>query len=305
MHTCAPPKKEFRKCFKETATTNHRWGHTLLEQEKADDGSLATALTPYFESAHFDAREYFHDYIGIDLYPGAISPKTAVSYPRSLSLETRRGLFGEVLAGLLTESYTYIGEHTWIVPVFLFRDHQDVRNYLFELDQNPHLERKTLGRQGTDFVGISLNCAGDVVRVISGEAKWRTTLNKSVVETLLLGKKRNGSGKGIWQDLNNEPNLPIGVRQLQEILKLKAPEKFDKIILCLQKALLSKKTIPLPKTNLIVIAGNRNAERNPGDCYISKSKMPSEYTSRNDLQIVEVVFEKGETLIDVIYEGLW
>ena len=306
MHTCAPPTKELKKCFKESAKVIHGLGHTLLEQEKPDDGSLSTALKPYFESAHFDARQYFHEYIGIDLYPGAATgAKPLVSYPGSLSPETRRGLFGEVLAGLLTESYTYIGGHTWIVPVFLFRDHQDVRNYLFELDQNPHLVRKTLGRQGTDFVGISLNSAGEVVRVISGEAKWRTTLNKSVVETLLHGEKKNGSGKGILQELNNEPNLPLGVRQLQEILKLNDPEKFDKIILCLQEALTSKKTTPFPKTNLIVIAGNRNPERDPGDCFIPNDRIPAGYKADSDLQVMEVVFKEGKKLIDKIYESLW
>jgi hypothetical protein len=43
----------------------------LLEQIFDADDELVAALRPYFESAHFDAREHFHAQAGIDLHPDA------------------------------------------------------------------------------------------------------------------------------------------------------------------------------------------------------------------------------------------
>ena len=318
MHTCAPPKDEFQTCFEETVKRTDGLWHTLLEQTTADEGPLAAALIPYFESAHLDARILFHEYMGIDLHPDADESKDAdgskpdTTYPGALPTKARRGLFGEVLAGLLTESYEYIGEHSWMVPVFLFRFHEDARDYLFTLVRNPDRIRQVIGRHGTDFFGISLNDAGEVVRMISGEAKWRKSPTPAEVDALLLGewkddgaggKKR--SGKGVWRTLNDETNPLKGARQLQQVLKNKDPDKFDAAIYRLEKALVPKNPEPIPNTNLIVVAGNSSAKRSKGDCLLPRDKIPVEYTVKNDLQIMEVVFEEGDSLIDTIYNGLW
>lgn len=312
MHTCPPPKTELRKRFVKYPTTNGRLGHILLEQKEEDDGELASALRPYFESAHLDAREHFHALIGIDLHPDADGDTPIVTYPASLPSRTRRGLFGEVLAGLLTESFSFIGGHSWWVPVFLFRYHDDASNYLFTLARDPSQVRQTIGRLGTDFIGLSIGNDGEVVRIISGEAKWRKTLNKSTVDGLMHGglvddgaggKVR--SGKGIWRDLNREPSPPSGARQLQRLLQEYDPDGFDAAILSLQEALVVKNPNLIPKTDLIVIAGNGAAKREEGDACLPWEKTPIEYTAGNDLQIVEVVFKEGEGLIDAIYSSLW
>ncbi|MEP3483572.1 MAG: aminotransferase, partial [Sneathiella sp.] len=231
MHKCPPPKAEFKKRFEEYPDVNGDFGHTLLEQKIEDDGLLAKGLKEYFESAHLDARERFHADIGIDLHPDAAGDEPMVVYPGSLPSTTRRGLFGEVLAGLLTEIYEYVGGHEWSVPIFLFRHHEDAFQYLFSLTRFPERTRQTIGRLGSDFIGLALDEDCNVTRIISGEAKWRETLTKGVVETLMLGKwvakdkskpkskaNRERSGKGVWYYVNNEPNVPSGARQLQRLL---------------------------------------------------------------------------------------
>lgn len=312
MHTCAPPKDDLEERFEGNATVNGGLGHILLEQIDADDGTLAEALKEYFESAHLDARTTFHSFIGIDLHPDADGDSPIVTYPGSLPSKTRRGLFGEVLAGLLTESYEYLGAHTWCVPIFLFRYHDDAANYLFTLARDPTQSRQTIGRLGTDFIGVSLNDDGEVVRVISGEAKWRQTLTQSKVDEIMLGKLvddgaggRVRSGKGVWRGLNNEPSPPSGARQLQKLLQEYDPDGFDTAILCLERALVARDPVPIPKTDLIVVAGNGRAKREKGECLLPWEAVPAEYTAGNDLQIVEVVFLEGEDLIDTIYASLW
>ncbi len=311
MHTCPPPKDELEEKFEEHPSVNGNFGHTLLEQIERDDGSLAAAVKDYFESAHLDARNVFHSNIGIDLHPDADGDDYVVTYPGSLPSTTRRGLFGEVLAGLLTESYEYVGKYKWCVPIFLFRHHDDAFQYLFSLARDPGRKRQTIGRLGSDFIGLTFNDDGEVVRIISGEAKWRKTLTQGVVDTLMLGKwiddngDRVRSGKGVWNGVNSEPDTPSGVRQLQRLLQEHDPEGYDAAILSLQKALVVENPKPIPKTDLIVVATNDSETRNDGECLLPWDKAPAEYTAGNDLQIMEVKFIAGEDLIDDIYSSLW
>ena len=187
MHICQPPIHKLKARFDEAPSVNGSFGHTLLVQKEADNGSLAAALREYFESAHLDARTVFHADIGIDLHPDAQGGDQIITYPGSLPKTTRRGLFGEVLAGLLTQTYEYVGQYDWHVPMFLFRHHDDAFNYLFTLARDPTRVRQTIGRLGSDFIGLCLDEDGTVTRIISGEAKWRITLKQGVVDTIMLG----------------------------------------------------------------------------------------------------------------------
>ena len=318
MHTCLPPKDKFKKRFAEYPEVHGNFGHTLLVQLEADDGSLAGDLKEYFESAHLDARKKFHAFIGIDLHPDAIEGESVVTYPASLSVRARRGLFGEVMAGFLTETYKYVGEHKWCVPIFLFRHHKDACQYLFELAQNPERNRETLGRPGSDFIGLSLDEEHNVVRIISGEAKWRKKLTKGVVETLMLGiwipkdkgkkkskENRKRSGGGVWSSVNNEPKVPIGVRQLHLLLQEHDREGYDTTIFSLEEILLEKNSKPVPKTDLVVIIGNGRNGREERERLLSFKGIPREYSAGNDLQIMEVIMKEGEKLIDTLYVSLW
>jgi hypothetical protein len=315
MHTCAPPIDALDDWLEEHASTNGDFGHLLLLQKEADDGAICRALRPYFESAHLDARQVFHADIGIDLHPDAGDVEAPhVDYPGYLPNTMRRGLFGEVMAGLVTETYEFVGAHSWCVPIFLFRYHEDARNYLFDLARDPEKKRQTIGRFGTDFIGLLLDNEGTVVRFIAGEAKWRKTLTPSVVDKLMLGKKIDDpsggdvkihSGKGVWNDVNNDPPVPIGVRQLARLLQEHDPDRHDATILSLERALVLRDPEPIPRTDLIIIIGNGAARREKMDCLLPCEAMPPEYTAGHDLQVVEVVMNKGEDLIDALYDSLW
>jgi hypothetical protein len=314
MHTCPPPTAELEERFDEHASVDENFGHTLLLQKAADDGTLAEALKPYFESAHLDARTVFHQDIGIDLHPDADGDALPVEYPRCLPSTTRRGLFGEVMAGLVTESYEFVGGHDWCVPIFLFRYHEDARNYLFNLARNQDRVRQTIGRLGSDFIGLLLDDEGAVIRFIAGEAKWRETLRKSNVDTLMHGDKIDDpeggeekvhNGKGVWRDVNNDSPVPIGVRQLVRLLQEHDPEGYDAAILSMERALVLNNPEHLPRTDLIIIVGNGRAKREELECLLPFEEMPDEYTAGHDLQLVEVVLKEGVSLIDALYESLW
>lgn len=323
MHTYPPPTEALDEWLESypsidgeeaCASLDGSYGHLLLEQKKDCDPELVDALKPYFESAHLDAREHFHNEIGIDLHPDADDAGGHARYPRCLPPNSRRGLFGEVLAGLVTEAYDFVGGHDWIVPIFLFRYHADVEKYLFDLARDPEREREIFGRFGSDFLAISLDDDSYVARFVAGEAKWRRTLTPGVVEELLLGKwiddpdgsgQRVRSGKGIWAEINKDTPVPHGVRQLQRLLQERDPDGYAPAILSMDEALLVRDADPIPRTDLVLIVGNGGQQREDGECLISWKRMPAKYTANNELQVVEVILRDGEELIDTLYSSLW
>lgn len=314
MHTCPPPTEVLDDYLATNGTVEGNFGHLLIEQEKDIDQDLIDALRPYFESAHLDAREFFHSQIGISLHPDAGMGIPAASYPHCLPGKAHRGLFGEVMAGLVTEAYQgeFVGSHRWSVPIFLFRYHDDVEKYLWSLRWDPARTREIYGRHGTDFIAIALNRAGEVARVIAGECKWRASLTESVVASLLLGKKERDentgqlahNGKGIWFELNRDSALPHGLRQLQRLLEERDPDGHAAAILSIDRAVFGQ-TVPPGRTNLLLIVGNGARTRTAASCLIPWESAPREYAAPHDLQVVEVIMRDGERLIDGLYSSLW
>jgi len=314
LHACAPPKKLLEDWLDVNPSVVGRYGHLLIEQTGTSDDELIDGLRPYFESAHLDARQEFHDFIGMSLHPDGDAAGVNARYPNCLPSTTQRGLFGEALAGLITETYKYVGEHKWRVPVFLFRFHDDAKRYLFNLARDPGLIRQTIGRFGSDFIALALDADGAVYRFVSGEAKWRETMTPGKIDTLLLGDKEEcpkGSGnlvhngKGIWHKVNNEVPVPDGLRQLQEILKEQAPDEFSAAILSIDEALALENPQSIPKTDLVFLVGNNPARRSSGDVHVDWEEQPAEYTAGNDLQVVEVYLSGGAELIEELYSSLW
>ncbi|PTQ59432.1 hypothetical protein C8J26_3182 [Sphingomonas aurantiaca] len=315
LHNVTPPMAALNTWLKPLGSieANGTYGHLLLEQISACDATLAAALRPYFESAHLDARGYFHDQLGIDLHPDGGRP-AEVCYPNCLPNTAKRGLFGEVMAGLVTEAYQgkFVGGHAWVVPIFLFREHDDVENYLWALKADPGREREIYGRHGTDFVGISLNPDGEVARMIVGECKWRLSLTKSAVASLLYGPKvedeetgvSQHNGKGIWYGINRDSPIPWGLRQLQKLLEEKDPEGHASAIYSIDHAVLGDGDKP-ERTDMVLIVGNGARRRGDGDCLIDWEELPADYTAGYDLQVVEVILNGGEDLIAQLYASLW
>lgn len=313
MHTCEPPLEALGNWLESVPSIEANYGHLLLEQKAAPDEALRESLREYFESAHLDAREHFHAQIAIELHPDADAPGAHACYPNCLPPAARHGLFGEVMAGLVTEAYQneFVGGHAWTVPIFLFRYHADVETYLWTLARDPGRGRQIFGRFGSDFIGLSVDEAGTAVRIIAGEAKWRDRLTRSVVDTLMLGPlvededgERVRNGRGVWFEINRDPPIPHGLRQLQQLLEWREPDAYAAAILSIDRAIVMNGP-PLPRTNLILIAGNGGRRRERGEFLIPWDEVPAEYAAPHDLQVVELILEDGAELIDHLYTNLW
>jgi hypothetical protein len=311
LHTEPPPVSTLQDLLGSTPALSPTYGHLLLEQSVSPiDDATVEALRPYFESAHRDAREAFHKAARISLHPEHGARGSHATYPTCLPPKTTRGLFGEVMAGMIAQAYSLVGSKKWDVPIFLFRYHGPVGAYIFDLVQDPSRTREIHGRPGNDFIGLELGPDLAVTAFIAGEAKWRSDLTASAMDTIMKG---DGQGKGaarvfknngVWNDINIALSVPEGLRQICDLLVEKDGDAFHETIVSLDEALLGVGTPP-PRTDLVLVAGNRSPTRAKGATLLPTAAPPPECTSKRPLQVVEIVFEGGEGLIDRIYKSLW
>jgi hypothetical protein len=61
----------------------------------------------------------------------------------------------------------------------------------------------------------------------------------------------------------------------------------------------------IPRTNLVLLAGNDVPSRGEATSLIPWEQPPDEYKAPYDLQVVELVLTDGEALIDALYDNLW
>jgi len=250
----------------------------------------------------------------MSLHPDAGAPGCNAKYPNCLPAITRRGLFGEVMSGMMTEALEFIGEHEWIVPIFLFRNQEDVRQYIYTLSRDPSRTREVYGRKGDDFIGIVIDDEGKVTRFIAGDAKWRKTWNDSTLDRVMLGDKIKDpkdptkslhNGKGVWFEINRSLKVPMGVKQLQQLLEELAPDDYASVILSLDRILQLENPEPTERTDLILLAGGSAAGRKERVPLLPWKNLPAEYKGGRDLQVVEILLTDGDELIDDLYDRLW
>lgn len=315
MHTAPPPKDALTNWLDEYPSEEVRgYGHLLLEEKVETDRAFAKELIDYFESAHLDARKCFHKLARISLHPDAGDEACDAQYPGSLPLTALKGLFGEVMCGMMAENYEFVGKHEYLIPVFLFRNHEDAGQYIYTLSRDPSRTREVLGRKGDDFIAIVVDEDGKVTRFIAGEAKWRGSWTPSALATVMLGakiedpkdsSKRVHNGKGVWFEVNRGLSVPLGLEQLHAILEECVPDKFSSVIASLDRILARRNPDPVERTDLILLAGGSPPKREAGVPLLPWKTLPEEYTAGRDLQVVELLFSNGDDLITAIYSGLW
>lgn len=310
LHTEPPPTATLARILKSKVAGSANYGHLLLEQgvHPLSDADVAE-LRPYFESAHRDAREVFHGAARISLHPEDGGRGVHATYPNCLPAKTIRGLFGEVMCGLVAEAYSLVGGKTWRVPIFLFREHAPVARYIFDLVRDPARTKEVHGRPGNDFIGLELASDGTVLAFIAGEAKWRADLTASTINEIMKGEgKGKGAARvwadnGVWNEINTALLIPQGLQQICDLLKAKDPDGYARTILSLDAALLADSGPP--RTDLVLIAGNRSASRAVGTSMLPTAAPPLDYKAGRPLQIVEIVLVGGEDIIERLYTSLW
>ena len=93
------------------------------------------------------------------------------------------------------------------------------------------------------------------------------------------------------------------MQQICDLLKIKDRDGHARAILSLDEALLTD--VGPPRTDMVLIAGNRAATRAIGTALLPTAAPPSDYKAGRPLQIVEIVLSEGEAMIERLYASLW
>ena len=307
-HNARIDKKKLTKWLAESSNAHAVDYHHLLLS--AADGntwqSLIKELKLYFESAHLDSRKHFHNFASIDLHATATSGTTATVYPNSLPRMAQKAFFGEIFCGLVAEHYALVGGKTWVVPVFLLRNHDVAKYYLKKLVRKVRVSKEIPGRHGDDFIALEVDSTGTVAGALVAEAKYRATLNTSVYNGLLNGikTKTGGTKSGILEDLNDSHSIPDDLKTIAEILHEIDKNKYASIINSIEQIELSGSSSSIRRTDMFVIIGAKLPKKHKPP-FLATKKKPTNYTQKRDLQAVEIVIPDAENLIQSLYNSLY
>ncbi len=251
------------------------------------------ALKAYLESAHADARSHFHEICSINLHPGAQGLGGIVEYPNRMVGNVRRGLFGEALCGLVAESWLLLSvEAEFTVPVFLFRFHSGVEEALNKLLDGA-TPPEFSGRHGDDFLAVELDGDGEVVRILVGEAKFRTDMGVSQYRVL---------ANEVLPKLSAEPNVPLSITKLSRLLKEVDAVRFETVRASLDEIHLRQRTVE--RVDMVVLVYEKDAVRMKPP-YAPTSGKPAEHSVARPLVIVELHLPEANALMDSLYPDLY
>lgn len=117
------------------------------------------------------------------------------------------------------------------------------------------------------------------------------------------GAARVWANNGVWNDINTALLIPQGIQQICDLLKVKDRDGYAHTIFSLDQALLTN--VGPPRTDMVLIAGNRAATRAAGTALLPTTAPPADYKAARPLQIVEIVLVSGEDMIERLYASLW
>lgn len=155
-----------------TESKDKKYIHRLLKEDSQRRCEVLEELKLLIQQAHKDARNRLRKLAGVSLDPLGTSPEydPAQGYPERLHIQTLKGYFGEVFAGLLAETFLPFG-CTWEVPAFLFRFHLVEFQQLEKLNQMRGEAQYRPGRTGDDCLAFERNNKGQIIRALYCEAK--------------------------------------------------------------------------------------------------------------------------------------
>ncbi len=273
--------------------TKEKYGHTLmLGQTGCDLDALEEALKPYFEQAHKDARDLFHSEIGINLDPLTNGGRPLVSYPNSLPDKQKKGFFGEVLCGMLSQAFGTICEKQWTIPAYLFRHHDTASQYLHRLYYGEPVASEVIGRTGNDFLAICTNSEGILSGVLVGESKYRKNFSATV-------------SKEVHTSLSKEKVIPVNLSKLKNLIKEIYPGQYTQTISSIEEIVMENKEQALERTDLFLfIFENPKSNNFPPSRINSEKKHPNHSVDRA-LQVFEIQLSSSGTIIRNLYSSLY
>jgi hypothetical protein len=214
----------------------------------------------------------------------------AKGYPEKFHIQTLKGYFGEVMAGLAAENLRPFGHDDWEVPVHLFRYHIVEFQQLDLMDQTGDDAKLRPGRTGDDCLAFRRNQSGDVIAVLFCEAKCT-----------------KDHDAGLIADAHKKSSLanlrPVDLPQVIEVLRDSKDAKAQGWIDALRKLYLkgSHPGAGCERVDQITYVCGRQPVLKGKTTWISTAKPHTKYTAGRRLHVAELQLNAIEELVKSVY----
>lgn len=268
-------------------TRNKRYRHRLLTEYPNTRDEILEMLTAYVQNAHDDARRRLRKLAPNSLDPlGLPSFDPAKGYPELFHMNTLKGYFGEVFAGLIAEYFSPFGEDGWKVPAFLFRYHSVEFQQLELLHQTGGKAKKRTGRTGDDCLAFRFDDQGQVIRHLYCEAKC------TPIHRLSMVKKAH---KTVSE------SFVLDLPQIIEVLQQKNDASFDQLIAAIQQLWIQGAKHKSERCDMVSYICGVDPKRDGRLTWLPTDQPREEYKAQRRLEAVEIHLPQVESLIRRVY----
>jgi hypothetical protein len=269
-------------------SNDKRYRHRLLEENFDQRCEVLEDLKSYVQAAHEDARRRLRKLAGISLDPlgSTCEYDPAEGYPELLHIQTLKGYFGEVFAGLVAENLSPFDQDGWKVPAFLFRYHLPAFHQLEAIRQTGEEAGLLPGRTGDDCLAFQLDGDGRIVRSLYCEAKCTPGHRSSMVAEA----HRKVSDAAI-----------VDIPQLIEILQEYDDPVSSQWVEALRRLQLQGPSDDYERCDFVSYVCGCAPARGDRRTWIPTDRPHQKYTARRRLEAVEAQLQDVEKLVREVY----
>ena len=166
-----------------TVGYDESYHHALVTEDLAYREALLPQLKLFVDQIHMQAKQHLRSFAGSSLDPFQLdTPKDpGYGYPEELPLTTKKGYFGEIMAGIYAEWNAPHGIDGWEVPTYPLILHEHAFNYLEKWRQTSISSSNVIGQSGDDCLAFHRDGSGRIIRCLVCEAKCSAKHDASLI----------------------------------------------------------------------------------------------------------------------------
>lgn len=238
-------------------------------------------------NAHSDAIDHLNRLIGNSLDPiQSEQPVASTFYPHGLPLATKKGYFGELLAGAIAENFSPLGVN-WKVPAYLFRFHTVAFQTLESL-RNEEEINAIPGRTGDDCIAFSRDEHGTIRKCLFCEAKCTGSHDSSMISEA-------------HEQISSSKKLPVDLMRLKEILVGRSDEESRTWSEAIQELYLKLPTDYERCDFIAYVYGQKPILKK---AWISCLNPHPKYIGGRRLEVAEIYLSGLDSMVQTVYDNL-
>lgn len=271
-----------------TVSKDKRYRHRLLKENSTARNEILEQLKLYVQNAHEDTRRHLRNLAGYSLDPlgSTYVHDPAEKYPTHLHINTLKGYFGEIFAGLIAENFSPFNEK-WEVPAYLFRIHSVAFQSLERYRETGKTVGIIPGRTGDDCLAFQRDSKQRIIRSLVCEAKCTSEHNSNMVSD--AHKKASETNP-----------MPVDILQLIEILEDYDNSDSSQWVASLRELYSRDVSSGYERYDLVSYICGRSPVRR--SAWININKAHKEYSARRRLEAVETHLNNVEDLVREVYD---